>query len=469
MKRPVPMQSDSLLRWLRLGGLLACCAPTLLWALAPGDFSTHRLLEVSGQGPWYRLDLPFAERQAAQFTDLRDLRIYDAQGEFMPFSLVHPAIERDETAQRVELKSFPLYDKLSQAQGPQPGVRLEITPQGTLLEVAPTENPPVAASVRRGWLLDASKHEGAFSRLGLDWTPAAGGDGFQRFSLDTGDDLQHWRRLGTRQVVRLSFEGQQIEQSEVDLSGADGRYLRLLWQAPAQAPVLNRVWLVTTRTRLKLAPLTWSAPMQALRAGEGEYDLRLSHALPLEKMRVALPQPNTLAPLEVSGATQDRNGRPHWEMLARGILYRLPAEGGEALLNELRLPAREFQDYRLRVSPQGGGLDSKTLTVEVGIAPQQVVFLARGEAPYRLAVGSSEAPRVDLSIDNLMPMINGQRPNAGLAMIVPGQSVPPVVAEKLPSAELLSVDWKRWVLWGVLCIGVGVLAFMTLRILRKPE
>jgi hypothetical protein len=47
----------------------------------PADFATQVPLSVSGEGPWYRLDLPLVVQLNARQTDLSDVRVFDAAGD----------------------------------------------------------------------------------------------------------------------------------------------------------------------------------------------------------------------------------------------------------------------------------------------------------------------------------------------------------------------------------------------------
>jgi hypothetical protein len=76
----------------------------------------------------------------------------------------------------------------------------------------------------RGWLLDASAIKAPLQQLILDWTSER--DGFQRFSIEASDDLQHWQSWGEGQVARLTFADERVEQHEVGLPGQSARYLR---------------------------------------------------------------------------------------------------------------------------------------------------------------------------------------------------------------------------------------------------
>ncbi|MCU7881365.1 MAG: DUF3999 domain-containing protein [Candidatus Thiodiazotropha sp. (ex Lucinoma aequizonata)] len=83
--------------------------------------------------------------------------------------------------------------------------------------------------------------------------------------------------------------------------------------------------------------------MQANKAKEGTYRFILPLALSLERLRIDLPERNTLAPLNVSAGYMGRNGRWHWSLLDQQVVFRLSAAEGKVVQNELRLPSGVFR------------------------------------------------------------------------------------------------------------------------------
>ncbi len=73
---------------LSLGGLAVWGMCSAAYALeAPTDFAAQVPLSISGNGPWYRLELPLAVQLNARQADLSDVRIFNAAGEPQAYSL----------------------------------------------------------------------------------------------------------------------------------------------------------------------------------------------------------------------------------------------------------------------------------------------------------------------------------------------------------------------------------------------
>ncbi len=443
--------------WCGVLGLLTAMAAVA--QEQPGDFANQVPLSVSGQGPWYRLDLPLALQLGARQADLGDVRVFNAAGEPQAYALVHQGARHQQSEHQASVKWFPLYDDAESAPGT-PKVRVQTGPSGSLIEVQPEEELEAGEEVLRGWLLDTSAIKEPLTQLSLDWSSER--EGFQRFGIEASDDLQHWRPWGEGQVARLSFADERIEQHEVSLPGLPARYLRLLWQVPQSAPVLSQVLVQSSATEHVPTPLVWSEPIKGSSLKANEYTWMLPAALAVERVQIGLDQPNSLAPVDLLGR-YDPNGS--WEPLESGLLYRLTQNGQDAVQSELPLRGETLRQLKLQVDDRGGGLGAEAPLLRVAVRPVQLVFLARGAGPYRLAIGNAAVQGAQLPIGTLMPGADEQR-LASLGIAEP--AITPVIVAPPPAATVAPAsDWKRISLWLVLVIGVLALAAMAWSLTRS--
>lgn len=445
--------------WLGVAGL--CAALSAQAQEAPADFTTQVPLSLSGEGPWYRLALPLAVQLNARQTDLSDVRVFNAAGEAQAYSLAREQVTRDESLQLNDVKWFPLYDA-ADARAGVPNVRVQSNANGTLVQVQPSGPLEAGEEVRRGWLLDASAIKAPLQQLILDWSSEQ--DGFQRFSIEASDDLQHWQAWGEGQVARLSFADERVEQHEVALPGQRARYLRLLWQTPQTAPVLTSAQLQSATAGSVVQPLNWSEPLAGTRLQAGEYTWQLPMGLNVERLEVDLNQPNSLAPVTLAGR---RESSLPWQTMSSGLLYRLTQNGQDVVQNQLQLPGQVVQQLKLTVDERGGGLGTQAPTVRYAVRSTQLVFLARGEGPYTLALGSATAKTAGLPLSTLIPGYSPQRlESLGQAKVEGTVTVTPPAAAVAP--VVAQTNWKKFGLWAVLLLSVLFLGAMAFSLLRKP-
>ncbi len=424
----------------------------------PGDYAVSVPLTLSGEGPWYRLQLPMEAHLAARYADFRDLRVFNGDGERLAYSLIPGAERFAESQQKADLRLFPLRGPAGRRDAV-PTLRVQRGDDGSIIELNAGGQSSANADVLRGWLLDASATDFSLQRLHLQWR--AENEGFQRFSIEASDDLAHWRPLGEGQIAQLSFNGERIDKSDVELPATRARYLRLLWLVPEQAVSLNAASVSGTRSTAEPAALVWSAALKG-QAGEQGVTWTLPLALPLERLRIELEQANSLAPVLLQGRG---DGAAPWTPLANSVLYRLPVDGHEVVQDQIELAQLPVSQLRLQIDSRGGGLGQGEPRLRVAMRATELLFLVRGNPPYHLALGRADVQAGSLPVTTLVPGFDPQRlEKMGQArisgVIAHVEAAPSVVPAKA------GVDWKRIGLWAVLLLGVGVLALMAVSLLR---
>ncbi|WP_223530779.1 DUF3999 domain-containing protein [Pseudomonas sp. GL-R-19] len=449
---------------LNLGWLGAVAMGVVLSAVAqekPADFTTQVPLSVSGEGPWYRLELPLNVQLNARQADLSDLRVFNAVGDVQAYALARQSAQSSETRTLNEVKRFALYNSVD-ATETAPSVRVQSSANGTLVEVQPSSQLEAGEEELRGWLLDASAIKAPLQQLILDWTSER--DGFQRFTLEASDDLQHWQFWGEGQVARLTFADERVEQHEVNLPGQSARYLRLLWITPHSAPTLTSAQLQSASTRSLPLSLVWSQALAGSSTKAGEYTWQLPMGLNVERVQVELSQPGSLAPVSLAGR---RDSSLPWQPLGSGLLYRLTQNGEDVVQNELPLSGQIVQQLKLTVDERGGGLGDQAPTLKFAVRATQLVFLARGPGPYTLVVGNATAKAANLPLSTLIPDYSPEKlATLGRAMVDVG-----AVATKpstVTTSATIDTNWKKIGLWAVLLLSVVFLAAMAFSLLRKP-
>ncbi|MDR0634011.1 MAG: DUF3999 domain-containing protein [Azoarcus sp.] len=428
------------------------------------DYEYQAEIDLEGDATWYRAEIPVSVQWRASHVDLRDLRVFNAQGETLPFALTRRETHHTRKQQVAVARLFPLYADEVAPGGDDAalpdlvrdnGLRIRRDASGTVeIEVADTTQrleragaaAPAPQKILRGWLLDAGAPDFVPERLSLDW--AGDKEGFFRFVIEGSNDLEHWFDWGQGQLVQLNFDGQSITQREIHLPRRKARYLRLLWQDAKQAPGVRGARFTGTVTDVGDVPFAWSPPIagEAIPGSEGEFIWRFPLSLPLEQVSIVMDEPNTLAPVIFSGRDEPpplpptnasaAKGKPlvaeilhgerrvrdvlrgrrreraqgqtreenPWRTLASGVVYRLLASTGEQVEETLALPGVPVRQLRLQVDPRGGGLGAKAPAIRLALRANDLTFLARGAGPYRLAIGRAEARAADLPLSALVPM-----------------------------------------------------------------
>jgi len=198
-----------------------------------------------------------------------------------------------------------------------------------------------------------------------------------------------------------------------------------------------------------------------LRSAEkpGEFRYEPGGRIPVDRLRVSLPERNTLVPVQVLARHTDDQ---RWQLITTGVVYRLTHEGNDVVSADLNVSATGWEQWLLRLDSRGGGIGAGEPQVQVGWVPQQLVFVARGEGPFQLAYGNLRARSADLPIQTLVP---GWHSDAELKAATATAGAQEVRAG--PRALRGAPDYRTWGLWGSLVIGVVLLAWMAWVLARE--
>ena len=437
----------------RLAAVAACLALNAL-AEGPSGFASSAPLTPSGGDALQRFALPLEAYRDAR-RDLADVRVFNGRGEPVPIARAAEPETAREALRFVELPRFAVTGRSAEiASAAQVTVRTE---DGTLVAVhgkrALRQAVPVA------WLLDASQLKEPLGALVLDWDARPGSE-VVRVTVEASDDLQAWRHAGTAALVRLAQGGHQLEQPRVAIFTSKARYYRVTWSGAAFA-LRGAQGEIVRAVQAPERALARAQGAAGPKAGEFTYDL--GARLPVEAVRVVPAEPNSVATFTL--LARDTPGGD-WRAVRTAVFYRLTRDGVEVESGPVeigRMPAREWM---VRVDPQSGGIGTAPPALEARWRRDEVVFVARGEAPFRLAFGDPDAKPAWVSVASLVPGYKrGDEARLSEAAVGPVQS-----------GKVRTSGWPAWAanlgprklaLWAVLLGAVAMLGFMAWRLTKQ--
>ena len=424
--------------------------------LKPADFAYGMMLETPGQEAMYQVDLPLAVYQNTLRSDLGDLRIFNANAEIVP----HMFVQIDSTSTQPTLQAlvyFPLY--AGDAENPQQlNLRLKIVTENLQLDL---RNTPTAASsaALTGYLLDTGKFSSPIQALQLQWSNAD--ENFVgEIKIESSDDLKTWQlRVGQAPLASLNYAGHSLLQNRIDLPPLQAKYLRLTWPT-TQAPLTLTAIQAESVAEHVAAPLSWIRQSGVVDNDPGVYLFDLGAHLALRRVRFELPQANTLvnAMLLSRASVSDA-----WQTVGRAVLYNLSRNDQQLNSPDILVNTRH-RYWQLRVDQDGGGLGVGVPVMHVGWLPQQLVFVARGLAPFQMAYGHRDVLPMQARLQQFYPEAKRSHQTLPVAQI--GQAINLGGASRLtPPAPAL--PWKTWLLWLFLGVAVMLLGWMAYRLMQQ--
>ncbi|MET0616920.1 MAG: DUF3999 family protein [Luteibacter sp.] len=408
----------------------------------------------------YEIELPLdAYRWTKPERGLRDVEVFDARGEQVPAETFVQVHSRSHPAKL----TLPLLAVPADSGGKN-ATRIERSTNGDIVIQPGTDAAPTAVTE---WLIDAgqtvSVEQVTFPSTQVDEHADVRLD---NIAIDVSEDLQSWQVLTSRSTIMSS--GRPDQPSDVrmiNVSGPAGRYYRVRvlrgnvrWATDGAATavlsgsVANKVTADEPgRQWLQVAAAETRSDAQGV-----DYDYRLPAALPVDALRLTRGT-DSVTRVEASTLVE---GRP-----VEGLGTLVVTVGQSSAASTLTLPPARREVIRLhsatplREAPH----------LSVGWSPDRLIFLASGEAPYRLMVGSYAVTRPAWPVADGLDALYKQhgvdwRPTA--ASVGAGERLGGDAALIGPKAPF---DWTRPLLWGVLLLGAGLVAGMAASLLRKPK
>ena len=443
-------------------------------AQGPSGYAYGLAIDAPPAVAYARLAIPSAVYEGVVHRDLSDMRIFNADGEVVPYAFVPRTYENAPLAQ-VPLRMFPLY--VSRDRGNVDGLALSVvrSASGTTVNVTSGEADVSPERVLGGYVLDVGEHEDRIGALTFAM-PAASAATSMRMRIDASDDLINWRTLRfDATLVLLEQGGHRLERNRVEIAPTKAKYLRLSWTAGGSVIAFNGVTGEFGSRPLEAAREWRTAAGTPVEGREGEYQYDLGGAFPVDRIAVDLTAPNSIVPATVLG--RDVATDP-WQLVGTTVFYRIAqpptavADGGpqvavaavDATSPPFAVDGRARRYWMIKFDPRAGMSGPAAPVLRAGWQVQEIVFPARGRGPFVLAYGKYEATPGALPIDTLIPDYATKRELP--ASVVVARTAARV---DLGGATRLHKppETKRWVLWGALLLGAAILGWMAWRLSRE--
>jgi hypothetical protein len=436
---------------MRIMLLLLAAIPALSVAQAIDEFKAAVPVLATGEDPFYRVVVPQPVYEGIAFSDLRDLRVFNGDGEIVPHGF-RAIGARSLKPGPIALPLFPLRGP-SDTRPEEIDLRVDRTGDKTSVRLQ-VRGDPGGQNALLGYLIDASDVKTPLSGLRFSWGPQ-GARQLTSVRIEASDDLKHWTVLGTDVPVGgLSHGGRRLERDSVEFRQRQADYLRVTWVESDRALELAGVQGVIPE-QWEQADRMWKEVIAASDAtGPGEYLFDLGGRFPIDRLEFRLPQENTVVPLEVLSRADEKQ---KWMHVDSTVAYRIRQAGREIASPPLAVGPNAHRYWLLRVNIKSGGLGAGNVGVRAGWSPRELVFNARGSGPFQLAFGNPRAVSNAISIETLVPGLRtDQEPQ--IALVATGDSR--MLAGRQVPALSLPGERRKWGLWAALVAGVAVLGWM---------
>jgi hypothetical protein len=438
----------------------------------PRDYSHVIPLSLSGKPGVVQLQLPREAYLNARSPSLNDVRVFDAQGVLQPFALHQPEAETSTTHRALPVRVFPLM--AGRPDVPLAGLEVSTATDGRVLSVRLPSQQAAAPGRPRETLaalvLDL-RQEGSNAPPLVDALHFSLPTGRSNYTgqvwLEASDDLKRWETVGVAELSWLSNASEEtLANDKLEFAARPMRYARLGWRSgeplqfasiSAQSPVRREAPVAAESLLLQAEPGRDARDLQYTRP-PGVAPLRAG--LQLDGGNMVLPA--TLG----SYHQQHRTGQYRFEPAVRTTFYRLEQQDKVRVSDDIQLPSWIGEQLVLRFDQP----PPVKPALRISWQPATLVFVAGGTPPYTLAVGREHAAPRARDIAEVAPGFTPAELRA-LERATPGkaqaQAEALADAAQRTSAEASAAQRRLMALWGVLVLGVAVVAGMVWRLLRQ--
>lgn len=444
------------------------------------DFERVFRVDVPQSGALHRIYLTEALYRCLKQSSGRDLAIFDAQGEAVPFLVrdikTMEGYPSASDAARTNVQSFPVrtfpLPRNADVSSPLTDVTIQSGSDGQIIEVR-TQNAstPRLPAQKGRFLLDMSliplreidADDSAVYHLNFDLQNV--GNVVANVTVQSSSDLKNWQILAKGASLILLRDGDSaIESCYVEI-GRPQRYL-LLEIDGIDAANVPLALTVTWTKRSRGVPLETSEFPGMRESASAAIIYDLEGVFPLVAVNFPLEVPG-IRPVTVESAAE--KDAEFW--LGQGQLNLSLVKSGSKLRRNAPLAVSPRGHRYWKIVPVGVSLP-EIPSMSIIWRPQEALFLAQGTPPYYLCVGNG-ALRHTLQRPDLLSGIVGE--------IAPGEIVVASVAspadpsvfgaaetETVP-AQQEDTQWKTYLVWGILVCGALFLSWIAWSLMQKKD
>ena len=442
-----------------------CLATACHGAERPADHAALAPLTAPSSDGLQRLHLPLAVLQQSRTAGLADLRVFNAAGESLPLALVAARPESALRTSTLPLFAWPVPAAVTA--GKTAALHVQVDAAGAVVRVNGTlADGKTASRPTREWLIDASARgdDERLAAVALQWDHGAASVATGA-TLEGSDDFSHWQPLARDTLVEFTTAPgtPAVLRNRLSLDGPRApKYLRLRVDESVPLRAVQAEWRGSAQTPLDHAPVSF---MRSSNDAEASWQLDLQAPIALQRLRVDLPQANSVVLLSVE---QRNESDAHWRALGTHTLYRLTRGGQELTSPPITMAAPAARHWRLRLEAKSPSLNSSALSAELQWPQAWAVFAARSPAPLSLAIGRERAVAAALPLATLLPGYRegdeAKVPEATLGALAAQTPAARGLVERLRDAP--PEERRRWLLWGLLALAVVGLAWMARALMK---
>lgn len=423
-------------------------------------------LNTTSSEPLYQSLLTKEVYAASHQNQLKDLTIINANGEHVPYALLHYHDLHPQTATSVNRQPLSVFPIQESSLNTPDALTIQLDHNAGSANVNLNMN-NATVDTKTVFLVDAGREHPPLQTLSFDWQGNEGA--LLSLEVLASDDLKNWSSVGHGALLKTTAEGKTILQNTITLdSPTKARYLQMRSTKHEKLNIISANAEYSNVHSLTPEIIWQEIPFvkrEQIHQGIVNLDFEALGRYPASLVQVELPQNNTITSASIF--VRNKQDAP-WQYVATTSLYSINQANKIYVNPNINISATTARFWRLAFNQADGGIGQQTPQLTLGWLPQTVVWNARGSAPFKLQVGENPKIVNTVSVTSLIPDFKiekvHQLPVANIS--------PPIYSAGAPQPKntwTSAPDYKSWLLWGGLLLGVILLAGMAVSLLKSDH
>jgi hypothetical protein len=416
--------------------------------------------------PLYQTVASAALYQYSLSGSLRDIRITNGNGEqvpyaVMPYRSLHPEKIQTESSQLLKFIEIG-ENKLNESD--LITIQLDRQANQTTLNLKSNAQKTLARPV---YLIDLGQKPQPLQNLTLDWL--GNENVLIPLELLASDNLKDWAFIEQIVLLKSRQNGQSVVNNRINLVPAiTSRYLQLRPDAKFAGEFkLTKAATTYRQDAVQVLPYQWTTlrlmERQEKETGMTALVYEIDGRYPVSQLRISLPEENTITSVSISMKNTEKD---NWRPLISTMIFRINQNGYPAASPDIFIPETVARYWRLQFDQNKGGIGKENPILAAAWLPHTLVWNARGKGPFQLTTGNSAERTNSVAITDLISVNETVKvldlPSAALNL----QAKDIQVSKKIAQSWFAELDYKPWLLWAGLVMGVMFLAWMAYSLLN---
>ncbi|HTA65972.1 MAG TPA: DUF3999 family protein [Xanthomonadaceae bacterium] len=426
-------------------------------AATPADYASQWTVSTNQEGA-YSIALDEGIYRQATREDLSDVAAFNADGEELAFGPL-PAAYDAPSSKWHDAVWFALPAQPADPANGDLQLHVNRSADGSLsldstLSAASSGAPKTGT---QDLLVDMRAKDRLIEAIAFDFatdTPDFSAD----VEVEASDDLKDWHPVASNApLASFRQHGAYLLRRTVEFPAQQATYLRVHASMPLPVSAVHQL-----QREAGSEPARASIDAGFVRRDGNAFIYRLPARVEVERLSIALADDNAVAHFRVSAREEGEND---WRSIGDYTAFRLRGAGVVLDAEPMEVDASRAREWR--IEPDQDENVARTPKLRFDYRPETWVVLTHGRAPYTIVAGSKRAHRGDFPIEALIGQL---RTHYG------PQWQPPTIGHgpmRASAGEAALNGWdaaqgRTWLLWGVLVLGAGAVAFMVIGLLRSP-